>query len=608
MAVAEEYVLKFKGDIADLKSKIGSAQASIGGLDRAAGAASASFKKVGLALAGAFTAGKIISDMKSVVNEMDNISKASQRLGISTESLSKLGYVAKLADVEFGALEVSMRRMQSTLYDASQGVDASVTALKSLGLSVTQLMQLSPEEQFAKIASAVAGVEDPAKRTALAMDIFGRAGSGVINMAAQGEDAMRGLMREAEQLGVVFDAKAAVAAEEFNDSLTRLGQTWRGTLTGMASEGNLSAAVEGINGLTKAMLNFVGAIGNAYGWYVKLLAQMGGADLTDFSPAGQAGELGKLANRKKGDIEKLKKELAGKLSDPSMTANDKVLIKKRYDESFDRIANELKIETTRVKASQKKVVASGGFVAEPVSYGGGSSGGGTTDPLSELLKGTTTAKMAEYQRQIDMVNQGYQSGKVSLEDQQELIGNIRDDMDRLNKNEVTDFTDGLVEGIFQGVRSWDDFKRAGLNALTQIAIKAAQDIFKGGKVGGVLGTSGGGLGDIFGSVGKSIWNALPSFDSGGMTGNGVGGMNIDGKGGFPAILHPNEAVLNRGQMSGMGGGANVTQNIVINATAPADIDRRVMSALPRFKQEAMMGVQQALSAGGSMSRAVGKRL
>ena len=67
----------------------------------------------------------------------------------------------------------------------------------------------------------------------------------------------------------------------------------------------------------------------------------------------------------------------------------------------------------------------------------------------------------------------------------------------------------------------------------------------GGFLSGVFGGGGGFLSALFG--GK------PSFAGGGFTGAGPRSGGIDGQGGFPAILHPNETVIDhtRGQRSGM---------------------------------------------------------
>jgi hypothetical protein len=200
---------------------------------------------------------KITSDLKSVVNEMDEISKAAQRLGASTFELSKLSYAAKLADVEFQALELSIRKMQDNLIQAENGSKPLVAAFDAIGLKVADLQKLSPTEQFVKVASAVAGIENPAKRTAIAMDIFGKAGAGVINIAGEGEVALRGMLQQAEKLGVAFDEKAGKAAEEFNDALTRLGQQYRGFLVQLASTENLDNAAEAIGRIGEGVINLL---------------------------------------------------------------------------------------------------------------------------------------------------------------------------------------------------------------------------------------------------------------------------------------------------------------------------------------------------------------
>jgi len=59
-----------------------------------------------------------------------------------------------------------------------------------------------------------------------------------------------------------------------------------------------------------------------------------------------------------------------------------------------------------------------------------------------------------------------------------------------------------------------------------------------------------------------------SFEGGGFTGMGARAGGIDGKGGFPAILHPNETVIDH--TKGQGAAANVTVNITANDTKGFD--------------------------------------
>jgi endonuclease III-like uncharacterized protein len=51
------------------------------------------------------------------------------------------------------------------------------------------------------------------------------------------------------------------------------------------------------------------------------------------------------------------------------------------------------------------------------------------------------------------------------------------------------------------------------------------------------------------------------FEGGGFTGYGARAGGLDGKGGFMAMLHPNETVIDHTRGQSMGGGANVTFNI-----------------------------------------------
>jgi hypothetical protein len=68
--------------------------------------------------------------------------------------------------------------------------------------------------------------------------------------------------------------------------------------------------------------------------------------------------------------------------------------------------------------------------------------------------------------------------------------------------------------------------------------------------GALSGSFGGGGGGIFGSIFRLF--APASFDGGGYTGGGARMGGLDGKGGFLAMLHPRETVIDhtRGQGAG----------------------------------------------------------
>jgi hypothetical protein len=93
-----------------------------------------------------------------------------------------------------------------------------------LGLTVADLDQLSPEEQFKLIADRLAAIEDPTIRAAAAMQLFGRSGTQLLPMLAGGAAGIEQLQEQARKLGLTISTEDAKAAERFTDTLSIM---WR---------------------------------------------------------------------------------------------------------------------------------------------------------------------------------------------------------------------------------------------------------------------------------------------------------------------------------------------------------------------------------------------
>jgi TP901 family phage tail tape measure protein len=196
----------------------------------------ANTKKIGAAMTamGAAVVGGIGVMVKGFADAGDEVQKMSLRTGFSTESLSKLRHAAELSGATLTGLETGFKKMARTVFEASEGVDTYVDALDAVGLTAEELEGLNQEEQFNKIAFALADVEDAGKRAALAQEIFGRAGTQMLPMLAQGEEGLRAMFEEAERLGIVFDQDAADAAARFNDEVLALQESFRGLFKELA--------------------------------------------------------------------------------------------------------------------------------------------------------------------------------------------------------------------------------------------------------------------------------------------------------------------------------------------------------------------------------------
>lgn len=96
---------------------------------------------------------------------------------------------------------------------------------------------------------------------------------------------------------------------------------------------------------------------------------------------------------------------------------------------------------------------------------------------------------------------------------------------------------------------------------------------------------------------------MASFEGGGYTGDGIRAGGVDGKGGFNAILHPNETVVDHTK----GGGENVTvvQNINISTGVQQTVRNEIMTMMPQISEASKQAVLDARKRGGSFSSAFG---
>ena len=177
---------------------------------------------VGVA-AGAAAAG-LAHSVRGTLNAADEMAKASRKIGIPIEELSRLRHAADLSDVSFGGLQNSIRRLSANMNDAKNGVGEAKDAFEALGVSVTDQdgNLKSASQVLTELSERFAEMPDGAEKTALAMDLMGKSGADMIPMLNGGAEALQSMMAEADQLGLVFTEEMGQNAEAFNDNMTRL--------------------------------------------------------------------------------------------------------------------------------------------------------------------------------------------------------------------------------------------------------------------------------------------------------------------------------------------------------------------------------------------------
>lgn len=220
--------------------------------------------------AGAGSAGAAITaalgvSMKSLANAADVADDTAKRTGLTAQAVQELAYVAKMAGADLGAVETALRAMQRNLADTGAESAAFTGALETLGLRLEDLRQMGPQQQFDTLSAALAGVEDASQRAGLAMAVFGRSGTAVLPMLAEGADGIARLKQEAHDYGFVMSDEVVNAGNTFNDNLDRL----KGSAIGLAQQ-FASGLLPAVNRLMLALADVTAGVKNWMGEHPKL--------------------------------------------------------------------------------------------------------------------------------------------------------------------------------------------------------------------------------------------------------------------------------------------------------------------------------------------------
>lgn len=123
--------------------------------------------------AGATAVARGLIDLEDRVERLGNLA---DQLGVSFEFIQVLEEAGKRTGVSVESVSSAMTRLQRALAGADEESKKSVESLGRLGISVADLEGLSEQAKIELIGRQIAAIEDPAKRTAAAVELFGRSG------------------------------------------------------------------------------------------------------------------------------------------------------------------------------------------------------------------------------------------------------------------------------------------------------------------------------------------------------------------------------------------------------------------------------------------------
>lgn len=202
------------------------------------------------AIAAGIAGGAIAGIARRTARAGDNLVKTSQRLGLSVQALQEWRFVAERSGVATATFDMAMQRFGRRAAEAARGTGEAVKALARLRVQVKdsngRVREMDALLQDA--LEALAAIESPLERNALAMKLFDSEGVRVVQMLEQGSEGMALLRKRFRDLGGAISDQTAQLGVEAVDAWKDFTTALNGVIFAMGEQ-LLPTLIEALTGL-----------------------------------------------------------------------------------------------------------------------------------------------------------------------------------------------------------------------------------------------------------------------------------------------------------------------------------------------------------------------
>lgn len=644
----------------DLVAKLAAFEADLGKAARATEqSAQRMAKAIGVAtsalggLAAGVSLAAINGFIRDVVSGVDALNDLKDATGASIENISALEDVAARTGTSFDSVGTALVKFNAALNDAKPGSDAE-RAFQALGLSVKELKALDPAEALRQTAVALARFADDGNKARLTQELFGKSLREVApflnDLATQGA------------LVAKVTAEQAAEAEKFNQQLDQLAKNSKDAhraLVGDLVVGiNAAARAFRESGLADAfktlffgdeqyrsnvqLVNLTDRLLAAE----KALGEARKAGLSEDSPVVKRSRAGVAAIQ--AEINALQKlravsdpnnqsaaetaRLGRRQSAPDISLGGGKAAKPtfveaittdldRYLETLQR-SLEKEQELTEVQKAQIRISEAGaqGFSeaqrnailtlakrvdlerdlkreredllkqAQELDAALIAGDQEAAKRLQSLLDATPGAALEKARKDQLLLAEAFERGQISeqqyLEAAAARAGITQQGLEKtksLAEELGLTFTSAFEDAIVGGKKFSDVLKGLQQDLLRIVVRKTVTEPLGGW---------------ISGQIGGLLKGLLPSADGGGYTGGGARAGGMDGKGGFLAMLHPRETIVDHTKGQSAGGAVSIVINQTYGDLVTGDMLRKSQQQLARQIQGA---IASSVTRGGALA-------
>ena len=207
------------------------------------------------ALAGAMALRAFVNFASEQLKMADAMGKLSTKLQISTTALQTFRFAGEQSGETFQTMDNNLIKFAKNLGEAQTGIGLAKRELEILGIELEDSSGnfKSHEQILNEVADAYKNMDNPARKMASAMALFGRSGHVMVNMLSDGSEGLKDLRKQLVSTGGIIKESFIRDAEEANDAMNLLSHTFGAMTTRLLS--GLSPAILAVTDAMQRMLN-----------------------------------------------------------------------------------------------------------------------------------------------------------------------------------------------------------------------------------------------------------------------------------------------------------------------------------------------------------------
>lgn len=163
----------------------------------------------------------------------DDLVDLNAQTGVAIDKLMELQMAFDLNGMKADQVQPVLSKMQRLIAEAGSGSAEAAAKFAMMGISIADIQGLNADEQLIEIGKAITKIQNPAQRSAMAMEIFGKSGAKLLSVFAAG--GMEEVRKVLGNQSALLLQNAGVFAKA-SDILGLAGNKVRGFWVGVASE------------------------------------------------------------------------------------------------------------------------------------------------------------------------------------------------------------------------------------------------------------------------------------------------------------------------------------------------------------------------------------